>query len=98
MIVAERELMLSRPDGTKSSVTVRIGRPELEDHENAAWSCSLQILGLDYPELQPVRGVDSLQALTLGLQIVGDLLTAYQTKSSNQLSWLGEPNLGFPVW
>src|SRR5689334_21707678 len=92
--IARRELHNS--DG--SVVTVVLGKPGLgpvpgQGTEDKAWCCQWRIEGL---EPQPVEmrsfGVDSVQALTSALFMIGARLQAHETA----VTFLGTPDLRFP--
>jgi len=64
------------PNGRFRKVLVRIGRPV--QAKTREWVCPVQIFGLQ--KTIRVRGADALQALCLGLHLVGDLLFMFRKK------------------
>ncbi|MBB5918438.1 hypothetical protein BJY24_007350 [Nocardia transvalensis] len=72
-------------------VTVEIGRPR-PYMESEDFFCPFRITGIELQEEGYTVGVDSVQALTLTLARVGDVLAV----SGNSYSFLGGTDLGFP--
>lgn len=75
--IAERKLLFSKKgESTRSSLTVRVGKPYLleigmvnfEFHEGAA-GCTVEIVGLGRPWSEETYGADSLQALQLASDV-----------------------------
>lgn len=87
-VIAERELQ--RKAGGEP-VIVRIGLP-VEDSE-CDWYCPVRITGAGDDTTYKAFGVDSVQALMLGLQMVGARLGSYQREHG--LTWLEMDDLGF---
>ncbi|HEY1428444.1 MAG TPA: hypothetical protein VGF18_02650 [Candidatus Tumulicola sp.] len=85
-VVAARSLLL---DGI-SKVTIRIRRP-LESGDD--YECEFEIRGLGDVDIEPVRGVDSLQALFAALESIRRQLLPFR----DRLSWMGsEATDGLP--
>jgi len=64
-VIAERQLVLRKDDGS-IDVTVKIGKPELDDSgEN--WKCPYEIWFGDTCRAMAMHGVDSMQALQLAI-------------------------------
>ncbi|MFD1152276.1 DUF6968 family protein [Saccharothrix hoggarensis] len=97
-VVASRRVECVAPDGTRTSVLIRIGAPRpdpLSDHGD--WCCPHQILGLGDEAVGASFGVDSLQALLLSVYGVRLKLAARAEEASVTLDWLGLPDLGLTV-
>jgi hypothetical protein len=100
MIVATRLLTLSAEAKT-IDVPVRLFMPERAEHD---WSCKFEIdwpVGKNWPNGTQSRiawGVDSMQALLLALQMLGNEIYASDYHASRELRW-GESwkGYGFPV-
>lgn len=90
--IAMRSLELAGE--TPAEVTVGIKRPVPDD---GPYKCEYQIVGIGSGKIRYAMGEDSMQALMLALQTIGtDLYTSGASKEG-RLTWLGSPNLGFPV-
>lgn len=63
----------------RKSVILRIGRPVVEDE---VWLCPWSIDGIDEPTVIRTGGIDSLQALTLAIDMIRARLEA-----ETGLSW-----------
>ena len=73
--IAERKLYAVNPAGEKTPFTIRIGKPHAElDGEH--WACPVWLDGLDgrYPD---IRGMDSLQAVTLALAFLRSMMNGF---------------------
>jgi hypothetical protein len=95
IVIASRDLML---DGDQR-VEILIGKPE-PCSDGVDWYCPHQTLGIGSGKIRYAVGVDSVQALILGLSMVGAELYASEEYESGRLSWDGGArtgNLGFPV-
>jgi hypothetical protein len=95
-VIAERLLVLVRPDGSKHDILVSLGKPErragLEDYY-----CPYQIIGFSEPRISYAAGVDCFQAIQLALLKLGTELELRNNSEEGQLFWLHEVDLGFPV-
>jgi hypothetical protein len=94
-VVAERVLILA-PD---KRVTARIGLPFTPDAYPLESWCPWQVEGLGSGRVRPAIGVDSVQALSLAMLMVGSTLYASEDYRSGRLmAFPGEPygDLGFP--
>ena len=69
--IAKRELLLIKPDGKESVVTLRIGRPYKVD--DLQWSCPVEMEGF-HKKLADQSGNDSFQSLMLAQKLIRDLL------------------------
>jgi hypothetical protein len=96
-VIAERELEARAPDGTVRTVTVRIGKPHPDPAPGGDWGCPVQIVGLDDDQVIVAYGYDAVQALQLAFQMVGARLAYPRTEEPVTLTWLDDPDLGFPV-
>jgi hypothetical protein len=90
-VIAIRELT----QGDRS-VLVRIGRPQMAADMRSA-RCTWEIDGL---ESGPIRlhtdGVDTVQALSLALGMIGDTL-AHRARVGSVIEFDGATELGFPT-
>lgn len=93
-IIATRTLKLHQ-DGVAHDISIRIFAPE---HEAGDWSCRWEIDWPDGTRKSAAHGNDSVQALELGLKMVGAVLYASAHHQAGRLSsgnsWHG---YGFPV-
>lgn len=89
-VIAERSLQTR--EGTP--VVARVYAPE-KIAQSSEWSCKTEIKGLEVPYEATSIGVDSFQALYLGLRV----LCAHLDKSAVTLSFLGgqEGDLDTPL-
>lgn len=79
--IAERELVLIKPDGKESVVTIRIGRPYKVD--GLQWSCPVEMEGF-HKKLADQSGTDSFQSLMLAQKLIRDLLK-YHIEDGGQI-------------
>lgn len=93
-VIATRELTLG--DGRK--VTVTLGRPE-KCSDSADYYCPYQITGLGNERVRYAGGVDAIQAIQLGLNMIGADLYTSKEAQTGVLRWEGgsKGDLGFPV-
>jgi hypothetical protein len=86
LVIASRELTDAR--NSKRRIMVSLGMPRRVGSDE--WQCRVSIDGLKAkPIVEKVTGVDSLQALQLGLVVLRKSLR----RSPFRLAWLGESNL-----
>lgn len=78
MFVAERKLVAEHPMRGRIEFCVRIGQPYPELN-GERWACPVSIEDLECP-LPDIRGVDSLQALTLAIAAAKSLLQQHSQK------------------
>ncbi|MGW6442060.1 DUF6968 family protein [Lentzea sp. NPDC055074] len=91
VVVAERRIEGKAPDGTPFEVVIRFGAPRPDPLSHSGdWECPHQI-GEDAVDAS--YGVDSLQALLLGVSAVRIKLA----ESGATLDWMGMPDLGLTV-
>jgi hypothetical protein len=94
MTIEEEDLFAERVfgrDGTEGGLVLRIGRPY--EHPEGDWACLFQITGRGDDAVYEAYGVDSLQALTLCLEMARIHLTGLRQKHA--ITWLGDDDLGF---
>jgi len=73
-IIAERRLEVQYPDGALVPVCIRVGRPMA--HPKRDYVCPVQAEGLRlWQGPKDFVGVDSFQALTLGLRFLYEMLS-----------------------
>ena len=96
-VIVERVLEQELTDGSKSAVTVRIGKPVKDPAypDQDVFVCPCEIAGSGQPVKFVGGGVDSMQALLLAFRIITNYLSVLEQRHG-QLSWLESPNLGFP--
>jgi len=96
------ELDLSDPVATRTFALtgggeVRVGRPfEPTQYPGEYWS-PYRIEGLGKDQVHRTIGVDSIQAVTLTLEMAGTLLYDSEEAKDGRLTWDGNPDLGMPV-
>ena len=73
--IAERQLYALDASGTKTQFRIRIGKPYAE-LDGERWACPAWLDGLDnrYPDM---RGMDSLQAVTLALAFARNMMEGF---------------------
>lgn len=91
-VVAERTLDLESGE----RVIVRIGKPR-KFRGNDSYFCPIEVRWPDRARISYSGGVDAMQALHLGLQMIGTRLYTSQEAMRGELTWLGGRDLGFPV-
>lgn len=97
-IVAERQVECASADGTRTSVTIRVGTPRPDPLSTSGdWCCPHQIIGLGDEEVGASFGVDSLQSLLLSVYGLRVKLTARAAEAQVALDWLGMADLGLAV-
>jgi hypothetical protein len=94
-IVAQRTLWVESSTG-KRPVVVAVGRPyPIDGGEN--YECPFTIDGMMATSLRSAKGVDSVQALSLALSIIGASLYTSREYKAGELTWFaGQDDLGFP--
>jgi len=98
-IIASRDLVWTRGDGSQSTARVNVGQPlprvnlerEIED-----WYCTTQIVGLGDDRVRTVFAVDAIQALVFALRLAGVVVSASAPGVAGQLDWSEVANHGFP--
>ena len=94
--IAERVMEATLPDGTETTVIVRIGVPEARDDERLLWYTPTEIEGAGKLERHDYFGPgDSLSSLNFAIMHVGLQLQAYG-EAGIKLTWIGGNDLGFP--
>lgn len=91
--IASRTLECHDPrDPEADSLTVQLFAPR---HNGSEWECTLAFArpGRE-TERQSIYGIDSMQSLLLAVQTIDAFLVSYRS-SGLELTWLGEPELGF---
>lgn len=87
--VAQRTLTVIN-DGKEEELLISLYQPEPDPLPGGDWQCLVEI-GTDN---ELVFGVDSFQALLMGVQYISMKLDEMK-KSGCELKWLGMDNLGF---
>jgi hypothetical protein len=75
--VAAADFVAVHPDGTRTPLRVRLGKPRSAVANE--WTCALALDGL-YDDLPAVAGNDALQALGLAWRLAGQLLTSFESQ------------------
>ncbi|MDA0563287.1 hypothetical protein LG943_02920 [Streptomonospora sp. S1-112] len=99
-VVAERVVEAVAADGTRTPVRVRLGRPRPDTHPEGTgtdWCCPWQVEGLGATETDSSFGVDSLQALLLGVYGLRLRLEERARRAGVRLDWLGMAGLGLTL-
>src|SRR5262245_56663993 len=92
-IVAERELTLIAPDGSKKKVYARVLRPR--QLKSGDFVCSFDVAGLRRSTVgQDAHGVDSLQALELALKSLSSFLHRTPEWRAGRLRFGNSSDLG----
>ena len=81
-------------------MTVRIGRAVPDPEPRGDWICPIAFRGGPRGALpagvQPIPGVDALQALVLAIGYAQQELARLQRRPGTKLTWLGSEDLGLP--
>jgi|SRR5690242_11803783 len=94
MLIATRVLILRRPTGD-IEVPIRIFAPE---QQSVDWACRIEVGWPDATFSMAAHGVDAVQALELGLQLIGVQIYTSAHHASGKLTWLESgKGYGFPV-
>jgi hypothetical protein len=72
--IASSEIICVSADGRRLRVTAQVGKPYRTPE--GEWGCHAALVGL-HGSLGPVRGEDSLQALSLAISLLRQLLSAF---------------------
>jgi hypothetical protein len=89
ILIARRTLTLLN-EGKEEELLISLYQPEADPLPGGDWQCLVEI-GADN---ELVFGVDSFQALLMGVQYISMKLDEMK-KSGCELKWLGMDNLGF---
>jgi hypothetical protein len=73
--IAERKLYAVNPAGEKTPFSIRIGKPYAE-LDGKRWACPVWLDGLD-DRYADIRGMDSLQAVTLAIAFAGSMMDGF---------------------
>lgn len=89
-IIAQRELNYSTISG-EQTLTVKIGKPRPDLNQGGDWECPIQV----GDKVKFSYGIDSCQALSLGLQLISIELRFLKETQKLNLNWLKMDDLGF---
>ncbi len=94
-VIAERVLKWPVDGGEPQDVTVRLGRPQPDDHDG--YFCPFEILGIGPRKVRCAFGVDAFQSLQLVLRMISVVLHCSRSDAAPGMYFL-EPgdDLGFP--
>lgn len=92
-IIAHRELIADRKDGTSFPVVVRIGAPRRDSDPDGDWVCPCQLDGLGESRVWTIHGIDAVQALQLAFVCLKGQLVAMADEASLSFTWLGESGI-----
>ena len=88
-IIAVRELQFQYAAGSSEAVRVSIGIP-VPAEEPETWCCTCTIIGTSIQKSFPTVGIDSVQALTLALGTLPDILEFLSRKHEGEFHFLEE--------
>jgi hypothetical protein len=91
-VIAGRELE-GEEGGQPCKVLVRFGMPFPDPTETSCWYCPYSITSSRGERLFYGAGLDSLQALSIAISMVGSELTTLY--ADLKLKWAGHKDLGF---
>ena len=98
-VIAERSYEWRDARGARA-VTVRLGRPVPDPAPGGDWACPVAFRGAPRGLLprgvQPVYGIDALQALVLAVGYAQRELAGLSRAGRGDLTWLDAPDLGLP--
>lgn len=96
--IAVRDLYLTDTQGSKRKVQVLIGKPE-PFPESEGYYCPFQIVGIGSEKLKYAAGIDAVQALQLGMVMIGAALQFLNKEIGGSLQWEGndQGDFGFPI-
>jgi hypothetical protein len=89
-VIASRTFTLLHSNG---ELLVEIGKPQ--SFPDSGYYCPIRISGGGIDRFKQVAGVDAVQALQLGLQMIRVDLAAINKKLDQALRWNGDTELGF---
>ncbi|HEV8247815.1 MAG TPA: hypothetical protein VGP93_18705 [Polyangiaceae bacterium] len=96
--IVEREFRFVPDDGgTELVITAQVGRPVPDPEGGPDSFCPIRVLGFPTEHVFVSGGVDSLQALVLGLGVLADYLYSTARIHAGTLTWLGSSELGLPA-
>jgi hypothetical protein len=95
-IIAIRELQFQYAAGGSEAVRVSIGVP-VPAEEPETWWCTCTIVGTNIQKSFPTGGIDSVQALTLALASLPEILEFLSRKHEGEFHFLGEPGHCFSI-
>ena len=80
------------------NVDLYVWPSEPAKHDNV--SCDFQIIGLGDDKISKMYGVDSIQAISLAIQVAASKLYGSEAWLEGRLTWLGLRDLGLPcnIW
>jgi len=81
--IAEERVTFVHPDGRREAGRIAVGLPELDDDGVAR--CPVVAEGC-YPRLHPMAGDGTLQALLLGVRLLGTLLHVFKERGGRVLA------------
>jgi hypothetical protein len=92
-VCIEREFESHDAAGTVQRVRLIVTKPEyIAEHR---WRCHAQITGIGHEKVRTVHGVDSLDALIMGLRMAQALLAYFAKHEQKRITWLNGDDLGF---
>jgi hypothetical protein len=91
-VIAERDFIAKKPSGRKVRIRVRFGRPVQGKGgvKRDPWWCPVEVKGAGLDSFRPVGGIDSLQALILGLELITRVLPREAARVGLRVEWLGD--------
>jgi hypothetical protein len=94
-VIAERELTFERQNEKPRIIRVQVGAPVPDPDGRGSALCPMLVSGFDREERLTMGGVDTMQALILGLAALREFLALCARQYGGALSWLGTDDLGF---
>jgi hypothetical protein len=82
-VVGSADLILAATDGTRTPITIRVGRPYQVDV--LEWACPVEVHGLE-PRYPDMHGTTSLQALCLAVAVVRERIRDVRAKGGKVLA------------
>jgi hypothetical protein len=94
-VVATRKLYLV--DEPSKETLVKIGKPQPSNHND--YCCPVQVTGIGEERVYGIFGVDSVQAVELGMRFLGSELQRLNTRYEGRIRWGDAPNgwFGLPM-
>ena len=97
-VIATRELHLTKDDGTRRVILVRLGKPK-QFPDSSDYYVPFQVTGIGSERVFCAGGIDAFQALQGVMLVISAQLSALNAACANRLRWEGDGAgaLGFPV-
>lgn len=83
--IAERNLLLTKKDGTVGNVRISIGKPRQDENED--WWCDIEITGLEEPFTFSSIGQDSLEAIDRAMDHLNKRIDLMESMYGQAIAW-----------